>query len=210
MVFLDVTHTDMFVLGQALVGFPLIRQSVTHETQMRRFMAHFGTCPVTCAAIFADLQTTPNATARLAKPDITYFFMALHWLKTYGTEAQIAGTFKFDEKTVRNSVKKYVNAAKAVSDSTDLAKDRRTRPPPKHTSKGYPRWDGSDAARFLKEDADKGLLQQLKPSELRETRQEYKLFPAKVFRDHIHQEKRGRTSKSYWMVRKQQQQQAKK
>jgi hypothetical protein len=116
--------------------------------------------------------------------------------------------FRQNLSTLRESIK--IDHAKAVSDSTDLAKDRRTRPPPTHTSKGYPRWDGSDAARFLKEDADKGLLQQLKPSELRETRQEYKLFPAKVFRDHIHQEKRGRTSKSYWMVRKQQQQQAKK
>jgi hypothetical protein len=200
MVFLDVTHTDMFVLGQALVGFPLIRQSVTHETQMRRFMAHFGTCPVTCAAIFADLQTTPNATARLAKPNITYFFIQY---AAYGLDK-----FRQNLSTLRESIK--IDHAKAVSDSTDLAKDRRTRPPPTHTSKGYPRWDGSDAARFLKEDADKGLLQQLKPSELRETRQEYKLFPAKVFRDHIHQEKRGRTSKSYWMVRKQQQQQAKK
>jgi hypothetical protein len=120
MVFVNVTHTDMLVIGQELVGFPLDRQSVKHETQMRRFMAHFGTCPVTCAAIFADLQTTANATARLAKPDITYFFMALNWLKTYGTEPQIAGTFKFDEKTVRKWVEKYVKAIQALKDQKVL------------------------------------------------------------------------------------------
>jgi hypothetical protein len=76
--------------------------------------------------------------------------------------------FRANLSSLRESIK--LCHAKADSDSTDLAKDRRTRPPPTHTSKGYPRWDGSAAARFIKEDADKGLLQQLKPAELRETR----------------------------------------
>jgi hypothetical protein len=37
------------------------------------------------------------------------------------------------------------------------------------------------------------------PSVLRETRPEYKVFPLKVFRDHIYQEARMKTGSSYWM-----------
>ena len=66
----------------------------------------------------------------------------------------------------------------------------------------YPRWDLSDAQRFLKEDiaAERHLAMQ--PRELRMTRLEYQRFPKDVFRKHIHQEVRSLTETPYWLVKK--------
>jgi hypothetical protein len=154
MVVAIVNPTDFLQLGLEIVGYSLSRQTIRHKTNVERFMAHFGTSPESCSAIFVDLQTTQIAMARIAKPDILCFFMTL-------------------------------------------------RPLPARTSKGYPRWDGSDAERLLKEDADEGLTNSIKPSDLHETRPEYQAFPLKTFRDHIHQENRSRTGKAYWMNRQQ-------
>eukprot|EP00978_Attheya_sp_CCMP212_P016722 scaffold44014_cov56-Attheya_sp.AAC.4 len=49
-------------------------------------------------------------------------------------------------------------------------------------------WHLSDAQSLLKDDITGGLLKVLKPSELWETREEYKEFSLKVFRNHIYQE----------------------
>ena len=65
-----------------------------HTANLRRFAAHFGACPETCSAIFVDFQMTQIATARIAKPQVFDFLMAMFWLKTYPTEHQTAGTFK--------------------------------------------------------------------------------------------------------------------
>jgi hypothetical protein len=45
------------------------------------------------------------------------------------------------------------------------------------------------------------LTNRFDPSVLWETRPEYKVFPLKVFRDHIYQEDRSKTGSSYWMNR---------
>jgi hypothetical protein len=113
MVVIVATPAEILQLGLQVVGISMVGR---HETNMERFMAHFGTSPESCSAIFVDLQTTQNATARIAKPDILYFFVALNWLKTYRTEAQTAGTFKLDEKTVRKYVWNYVWAIQALKD----------------------------------------------------------------------------------------------
>jgi hypothetical protein len=93
------------------------------------------------------------------------------------------------------------NQQKADSDAAALAHDRCIHPKAVYTPKGYPRWDGSDAQRFLKEDMESCLTNRFDPSVLRETRPEYKAFPLKVFRDHIYQEVRSKTGSSYWMNR---------
>jgi hypothetical protein len=108
--------------------------------------------------------------------------------------------FRSNLKTLRDSIK--VEHAKADYDSAALAHDLRIRPLPAQTSWGYPRWDGSDAEQFLKEDIDEGLTDSHKPSELHKTRPEYQDFPLTIFRKHINQELRSRMEKSYWMNRK--------
>jgi hypothetical protein len=64
--------------------------------------------------IFNDLQTTDIPEARNPNSDPLSLLIATHWLKTYPKEAQIAGTFKVDEKTARKYVWKYVQAIAAL------------------------------------------------------------------------------------------------
>lgn len=84
------------------------------------------------------------------------------------------------------------NQAKADSDAAALAHDRRIFPPLANTSKGYPRWDGSDAQQLLREDVDAGLTRSHDPKVLHQMRPAFQAFPLGVFRDHIHQEERSR------------------
>ena len=112
--------------------------------------------------------------------------------KAYGMK-----NFRSNLYSLRSSMKE--NQQKADSDAAALAHDRRIHPKVAYTPKGYPRWDGSEAQRLLKEDMASSTTNPLEPSVLRETRPEYKAFPLKVFRDHIYQEVRMKTGSSYWM-----------
>jgi hypothetical protein len=49
---------------------------------------------------------------------------------------------------------------------------------------------------------DAGKHETMKPRELQATRPEYSLYPLKVFRDHVQQERRARCERSYWLARK--------
>ena len=79
-------------------------------------MAHFGASPESHSAMFPDLQTTQIEAARIAKPYVLHFLMAMYWLKNYPSESVIAGTFKVDERTVRTQVWKYVLAIQALKE----------------------------------------------------------------------------------------------
>jgi hypothetical protein len=109
-----VTAPQFLRLGLEIVGFPLRRQNGRHETNIQRFRDKFGPSPESCAAIFVDLQTTHIPQAQIAKPNVLYFLMALHWLKTYPTETGTAATFRVDEKTGRKFVWEYVLAVQAL------------------------------------------------------------------------------------------------
>ena len=65
---------------------------------------------------------------------------------------------------------------------------RRKHPRPTHNSRGEPLWDISPAKPLLKEDIKEKLHLRMDPSDLRETRDEYKAFDLDVFRGHIYQE----------------------
>lgn len=67
------------------------------------------------------------------------------------------------------------------------------------TIHGYPYWDTHPASQLLEEDVKSGLAFDLKPASLRQMREEYKAFPAKVFRKHIDQEKRAQREYGYWV-----------
>jgi len=72
----------------------------------------------------------------------------------------------------------------------------------KQNSKPYPRWGGQPVQVLLKKDIDEGKHQTMTPEALRNSRQEYLLFPKKIFRDHIYQELRERRERPYWLARK--------
>ena len=105
--------TDWCELGLQFVGFDKRRQKC-HKTNLERFVSHFGASPEAHSLIFNDLQRTDIPEARTLKPDPLSLLIATHWLKTYPKEAQIAGTFKVDEKTARKRVWDYVQAIAAL------------------------------------------------------------------------------------------------
>jgi hypothetical protein len=105
-------------------------------------------------------------------------------------------------KTNFKSLKKAIRAKQgyAVTDSAAFANDRRVNPLLQPT--GRPRWNGSAAERFLKEDIEEGLHMTMKPAALYQTRQEYQVFALDVFRPHIHQEIRSSKGNAYWLAKK--------
>lgn len=105
-------------------------------------------------------------------------------------------------RNLRESLKK--NQEKADSDSAALAHDRQLHPKGNETCDGcgYPRWEGSEAERLLKDDIANGRHEGLKPLQFRLTRQCYQAFPAKVFRNHVEKEINKRRERSRWKNRK--------
>jgi hypothetical protein len=69
-------------------------------------------------------------------------------------------------------------------------------------NKPYPRWGGTIAEDLLRFDIDVGKHETMKPREIQATRPEYSLYPLKVFRDHVQQERRARCERSYWLARR--------
>ena len=65
-----------------------------------------------------------------------------------------------------------------------------------------PRWRGSEAAKRLKEDVDKGKHLEMKHSTLHQTRPEYLVFDLDVFRKHIYQEIDSRPKRAYCFEKK--------
>lgn len=93
-------------------------------------------------------------------------------------------------KTLRTSLTQLYKEAEY--DNKAIEEDLKKIPPAESNIKGELRWDGSPAQALLKEDIDNKLHEGLKPSELRETRDEYKMFNKTVFRKHIYQEVKAR------------------
>jgi hypothetical protein len=92
--------------------------------------------------------------------------------------------------------------SRAGSDNAIIRHDLQVRPRMAMTPRGYPRCDGHAANTLLKLDFDaieEGLTEEMAPIQWQQSRDEYKEFPLQVFRDHIHQEKRSRRARPYWM-----------
>jgi hypothetical protein len=76
----------------------------------------------------------------------------------------------------------------AVDHSAALEQARKTHPTKSHNERGEPRWKGSRAAAFLKQDVANGKHIGVSKVQLRESRPEYMEFSRRVFRGHVHQE----------------------
>jgi hypothetical protein len=81
---------------------------------------------------------------------------------------------------------------KAVFDEKAFAHDMKLFPPNQINSRGEPRWEGSEAEAFLREDfaAGKHKANNIKPRDFQKTRPEYLEHDKDSFRDHIYQEDR--------------------
>ena len=80
--------------------------------------------------------------------------------------------------------------------------DRQLHTQATHNSNGVPRWEGSDAERFLKQDITAGLNTQMMPRVLYRTRAAYhEFFTLDQFRGHIAQEVKSRKFKTSYFGR---------
>jgi hypothetical protein len=82
--------------------------------------------------------------------------------------------------------------ARRASDTAALTHDRQLRPQATHNTNGVPRWEGSDAELWLKEDITNGLHNEMAPQALYKTRVEYQVFTLDRFQGHIYQENKRR------------------
>ncbi len=91
-----VTPRRMKYFGLKLVNYTskTIRRS-SDRTNIRRFVSHFGSTPLLLSIIYADLQKTSIADARIAgeKLNLRYFLIAMHALKRYPTEEERQAIF---------------------------------------------------------------------------------------------------------------------
>jgi hypothetical protein len=103
--------------GLEIVGFDVARQRRTRAADnIERFRAAYGVGPGACSAVYKDLQTTLVPDARINRPNIFFFLVSLNWLSTYKKEAEMAGFFHSDDKTLRKHIKKYVTAITALKE----------------------------------------------------------------------------------------------
>jgi hypothetical protein len=81
---------------------------------------------------------------------------------------------------------------RAEFDAAAVAHDRTIHPKPALNYRGEPRWEGSRAEALLKQDIDDKNHERLDAQGLYNSRSDYKDYPLRVFRGHIHQEVKSR------------------
>lgn len=91
-----VTPRRMMNYGLKLVNYrsKVIKRSC-YRTNLRRFVSHFGSSPLVLSLIYAELQTTPIAEARIPVENLNlkHFLIAMHALKRYPTEEERQAIF---------------------------------------------------------------------------------------------------------------------
>jgi hypothetical protein len=129
------------------------------------------------------------------------------WMKpseVFQTRPELYEPFKKNFSDNLRRLRKHLTdeQSRAGSDNAIIRHDLQIRPRLAMTPKKYPRWDMHAANTLLKLDFDaieEGLVEEMAPMQWHQSRNEYKEFPLQVFRDHIHQEKRSRRARPYWM-----------
>jgi hypothetical protein len=147
------------------------------------------------------LENDGDGTVHSMDPKDVYKLSPLFQLYKYSN-------FRTNLKSLKDSMKAENGIVNV--DEQALAHDRTLIPTKTMTVRGYPRWEGSDAKKLLRDDVKEKKHKNSKPAELRDTREEYKNFPLTVFRKHIYQEEYAQSGRSYWMHKKELKKQMKK
>ena len=87
------------------------------KTNLHRFEAKYYASPETCESILYDIQVTNVEEARVSKPKLKHFLIALNYLKEYPVEHNLAGMFKFTEKTAKKWANFYVKKIQALKEA---------------------------------------------------------------------------------------------
>jgi len=90
----------------------------------------------------------------------------------------------------------------AARDSAALAHYRGIYPKSPLNHRGEPRWEGSEAARLLREDVQQRMHENMPPEQLWLSRDEYQNYHKDTFRQHIHQEVRASKNRASYIQRK--------
>lgn len=95
---------DIICAGLTYVHFGKDRQdTVNLDENKERFRDHYGVPADAALPMFNDLKD------KYPKIRFKYILMAMHWLKVYGTERQMSGTWGYgDLKHIRETVKDHV------------------------------------------------------------------------------------------------------
>lgn len=111
----------------------------------------------------------------------------VHWQRPEYVEVPY-DQFKDRLKDMRERISTERNQSEL--DEAGLARDRGIFPKQAYDKdRGYPRWEGSAAQKWLKKDVDDGKhLENYTPASFRLSREEYKEFPARVIGKHVSQE----------------------
>lgn len=106
-----VTPRAMKDYGLGLVNYRKNRiKRSTDSTNVRRFVSHFGSTPRVLSVIYADLQSTSIADARVTgtKLNLRHFLIAMHTLKRYPTEEERQAIFDISPHHGRDVVWFYL------------------------------------------------------------------------------------------------------
>jgi hypothetical protein len=113
----QLTQKDVMISGLALAGFVLRGQKAEmSDTNVKRFKSLYGSQPIVVLKVWLDLMTTNIAEARVDgnDADIKIFFLSLHFLRCYPTEAIMAGRLKVPEKKERKWVWFFIKKIQAL------------------------------------------------------------------------------------------------
>jgi len=106
---------DIVKAGLTFVGWPENNRR-NDAACLQHFLDHFGADPIVVLSLLSDFQTTDVQAARIEKPSLRYFLMALFWLKCYDTESRLCSRWNTNEKTMRKWIRTYVNAMAALKE----------------------------------------------------------------------------------------------
>ena len=111
------TPDEILRFGLLLANFSICKQeTVLSEHNIRRFKSHFGSSPLVCAAIWADLISTDIQEARIIPfaGALDKFFLSLFFLKTCATEEKLSAFSRSCEKVARRWVWFFVSKLQAL------------------------------------------------------------------------------------------------
>jgi hypothetical protein len=111
------TADEILKIGLKLVGYKRRRiRRCKKDTNVDRFVEHYGAIPAIYACIWEDLQTTGVQEARVPDEDLNvqYFLMAAHHLKRYPTEGEREAIFDISKKWGRDKVWFFVEKIQAL------------------------------------------------------------------------------------------------
>jgi hypothetical protein len=113
----------------------------------------------------------------------------------------------FQKFPLKNFIKNFNNLKERLEfekeivlfDDAAVAREQKRFPRKAITNKGCPFWDTHSSKKLLEADVRKEGDKKIKPSEHRNTKDEYKLFSPKIFRGHVNQERRKQKEAAGWV-----------